>query len=65
MTDKNIKPTSILAVLLFTAMAFLLSAMPVSAKVALGSSGFSSGVGLEKVDSNALTLLEKSLSCRL
>lgn len=46
-------------------MAFLLSAMPVSAKVALGSSGFSIKGVLEKVDSNALTLLEKSLSYRL
>jgi hypothetical protein len=65
MTNKSINPTSILAVLLFTVMAFLLSAMPVSAKVALGSSGFSSSVELEKIDSNALTLLEKSLSYRL
>jgi hypothetical protein len=39
--------------------------MPVSAKVALGSSDFSSGVELEKVDSKALTLLEKSLSYQL
>ena len=65
MTDKNINPTSILAVLLFTVMAFLYSAMPVSGKVALGSSGFSSSSELEKSDSNALTLLEKSLSYRL
>ena len=65
MQNKSHKPNSYLAVLLLTVMAFLLTAMPVSAKVALGSSGFSSGVELEKVDANALTLLEKSLSCRL
>jgi hypothetical protein len=65
MTNKDINPTSILAVLLLSAMAFLLSAMPVSAKVALGSSGFSSSIELENGASNALTLLEKSLSYRL
>jgi hypothetical protein len=65
MQNKSHKPNSYLAVLLLTVMVFLLSAMPVSAKVALGSSGFSSGVELAKVDANALTLLEKSLSYRL
>ena len=65
MPNTTPKSSFTLAVLLFVVTAFLLSAMPVSGKVALGSSGFSHDSVLENGVSNALIALEKSLSYRL
>lgn len=60
-----IKPHYYLAVLLFVVTAFLLCMVPIKAKSALGVPDFTNASVLGKADSNALTLLEKSLSYRL
>ena len=61
----TLNPNSLLAVLLFVVTVFLYSAMSVSAKVALGSSGVSIDSVLENGVSKPLTVLGKSLSYRL
>ena len=63
MQHRLIKLTSLLAVLLLVVMA-LLFMVPVKAKSALGDSGFNSASALANDASKALTLLDKTVSCR-